>query len=132
MRFLREWLLAHMETIPDDLEDEPPEGSAFLDDLDAMIDRLLAADTPDTLPLRLHPEARALLRAHRWPGNLRELRNALDCARSVCSVSASCSGLSWRMRSMRGKRTAMPLLCRALALMPSKPSSGMFPTRTSA
>jgi hypothetical protein len=37
--------------------------------------------------------------------------------------SASCNGLSSRIRSMRGKRTAMPLLCRALRLMPSKPSS---------
>ena len=39
------------------------------------------------------------------------------------SVSASSTGLSSRQRSMRGKRTAMPLLCRVLRAMPSKPSS---------
>ena len=38
-------------------------------------------------------------------------------------MPASCSGLSSRVRGMRGKRTAMPLLWRGLRLMPSKPSS---------
>jgi transcriptional regulator of acetoin/glycerol metabolism len=47
-------------------------------DLDVMIDRLLDGRAIDA-------EARALLRAHRWPGNLRELANALAYARSVCS-----------------------------------------------
>ena len=37
-------------------------------------------------------------------------------ASSAASVSASCSGLSSRMRSMRGKRTAMPLLWRGAAV----------------
>jgi transcriptional regulator of acetoin/glycerol metabolism len=46
-------------------------------DLSAMIDRLLGGRA-------LTPEARARLLAHRWPGNLRELRNALDFATSVC------------------------------------------------
>jgi len=46
-------------------------------DLSAMIDRLLGGRT-------LTREARAQLLAHRWPGNLRELRNALDYATSVC------------------------------------------------
>ena len=54
-------------------------------DLGVMIDRLLAAGDHLQPPVRLAPEARALLLAHRWPGNLRELRNALDYARSVCS-----------------------------------------------
>ncbi len=62
-------------------------------DLGVMIDRLLAAprgagqrpaDAAERPPL-LSPEARALLLAHRWPGNLRELANALAYARSVCS-----------------------------------------------
>jgi transcriptional regulator with PAS, ATPase and Fis domain len=43
-------------------------------DLDALIDRLAEAQRPG---LRPTPEARALLRAHGWPGNLRELHNAL-------------------------------------------------------
>ena len=40
---------------------------------------------PGQPPLALSPEARALLLAHRWPGNLRELRNAMDYARGVCT-----------------------------------------------
>ena len=45
-------------------------------DLGAMIDRMLEGKT-------LTPPARARLLAHDWPGNLRELRNALDFAMSV-------------------------------------------------
>ena len=58
------------------------------EDLGAMIDRLLtlvqqgtAATVSKTM---LSADARALLLAHRWPGNLRELRNAMDYAHSVC------------------------------------------------
>ncbi|MDT7833946.1 sigma-54-dependent Fis family transcriptional regulator [Aquabacterium sp. OR-4] len=63
-------------------------------DLGVMIDRLLAAPrAPGAAPAAaaaerppaLSAEARALLLAHRWPGNLRELANALAYARSVCS-----------------------------------------------
>jgi transcriptional regulator of acetoin/glycerol metabolism len=54
-------------------------------DLSVMIDRLLAAGDARQPPVQRSPAARALLLAHRWPGNLRELRNALDYARSVCS-----------------------------------------------
>ena len=46
-------------------------------DLDAMIDRMLGET-------RLTPAARARLRAHDWPGNLRELTNLLGVAASVC------------------------------------------------
>jgi transcriptional regulator of acetoin/glycerol metabolism len=46
-------------------------------DLTAMIGRLLGGRT-------LLPEARARLLAHPWPGNLRELRNVLEFATSVC------------------------------------------------
>ncbi len=38
----------------------------------------------DAAAPRLSDAARALLHAHRWPGNLRELRNVLDVARAVC------------------------------------------------
>ena len=48
-------------------------------DLDTMIDRLL-----DGQAVTVDPAARTLLHAHRWPGNLRELANALAYARSVC------------------------------------------------
>jgi transcriptional regulator of acetoin/glycerol metabolism len=46
-------------------------------DLNAMIDRLLPGRT-------LAPDARQRLLQHRWPGNLRELRNVLDYASSMC------------------------------------------------
>lgn len=45
-------------------------------DLDVLITRFLGGHT-------LLPDARARLLAHRWPGNLRELKNVLDCAASV-------------------------------------------------
>jgi len=57
-------------------------------DLDWVIQRLLDAgahaDGQPSAP-QLSAAARALLHAHRWPGNLRELRNVLDFARAVCS-----------------------------------------------
>jgi transcriptional regulator of acetoin/glycerol metabolism len=59
-------------------------------DLGVMIDRLLAPMPPARgmaapSPVGLSAAARTLLLAHDWPGNLRELRNALDFARGVCS-----------------------------------------------
>ncbi len=57
-------------------------------DLDWVIQRLLdagaRADGQAAAP-HLSAATRALLHAHRWPGNLRELRNVLDFARAVCS-----------------------------------------------
>ncbi len=35
-------------------------------------------------PLRLTPDAEAVLRAHAWPGNVRELRNAIERAAIFC------------------------------------------------
>jgi len=46
-------------------------------DRGAMIDRLLGGRV-------LHADARARLLAHPWPGNLRELRNVLDYAATLC------------------------------------------------
>ncbi|MDR3381292.1 sigma-54-dependent Fis family transcriptional regulator, partial [Cupriavidus basilensis] len=52
-------------------------------DLDWLIGKMLdAGGKPATVSLS--PSARARLHAHRWPGNLRELRNALEYARAVC------------------------------------------------
>ncbi|MDY0747000.1 sigma-54-dependent Fis family transcriptional regulator [Paucibacter sp. R3-3] len=51
-------------------------------DLAALIDRLLPAGCT------LLPEARARLLAHAWPGNLRELRNVLDCAAAMAEGGA--------------------------------------------
>jgi transcriptional regulator of acetoin/glycerol metabolism len=65
-------------------------------DLDVLIDRMLAPCADAIAPrqratavrepaTRLAADARAALHAHPWPGNLRELRNALDYARTLCN-----------------------------------------------
>ncbi|AOZ01864.1 sigma-54-dependent Fis family transcriptional regulator [Cupriavidus sp. USMAHM13] len=56
-------------------------------DLDWLVDKLLAEGEPAAAagPVLLSAEARACLHRHRWPGNLRELRNALEYARAVCA-----------------------------------------------
>jgi transcriptional regulator of acetoin/glycerol metabolism len=51
-------------------------------DLGVLVDRLCAEGSP---AVRLSAPARARLVAHHWPGNLRELSNAIECARSLCS-----------------------------------------------
>ncbi len=57
-------------------------------DLAGMIDRLLGqtvANTNHQGPMpELSAQARQRLMAHHWSGNLRELRNVMDYARSVC------------------------------------------------
>ncbi|WP_119155252.1 sigma-54-dependent Fis family transcriptional regulator [Caldimonas tepidiphila] len=56
-------------------------------DLGDTIERLLALGAREAgqpVP-QLGAQARERLLAHRWPGNLRELRNVLDYARSVCN-----------------------------------------------
>ncbi|CAM3512090.1 sigma-54-dependent Fis family transcriptional regulator [Polaromonas hydrogenivorans] len=56
-------------------------------DLGWLIARMLAKprDGEEVVALALSPEARARLLAHRWPGNLRELHNVIEYARSLCS-----------------------------------------------
>lgn len=56
-------------------------------DLGWLIARMLAAGGAgtDSPALRLSPAALARLLAHRWPGNLRELHNVIEYARSLCS-----------------------------------------------
>ncbi|WP_142846814.1 sigma-54-dependent Fis family transcriptional regulator [Telmatospirillum sp. J64-1] len=55
-------------------------------DLDWLIDQLLAErDVRDGLHYVITPSALAALRAHCWPGNIRELVNALDYACAVCT-----------------------------------------------
>ena len=55
-------------------------------DLGWMIDRAIALQTivPGRRPLGIDAEAKALLLAHPWPGNLRELTNVIDFAAAVC------------------------------------------------
>jgi transcriptional regulator of acetoin/glycerol metabolism len=53
------------------------------EDFDWLLDRLLPS--PRT---RVSPAARARLRAHGWPGNLRELANALAVAAALCEGDA--------------------------------------------
>jgi transcriptional regulator of acetoin/glycerol metabolism len=55
-------------------------------DLGWLIDRMLAKPRGgDDAALALSPEAHARLLAHGWPGNLRELHNVIEYARSLCS-----------------------------------------------
>ncbi|MBI3156677.1 MAG: sigma-54-dependent Fis family transcriptional regulator [Burkholderiales bacterium] len=49
-------------------------------DLGWLVERMLAGHAP---PPRLSPEAAAVLQRHPWPGNLRELRNAIDYAAAM-------------------------------------------------
>ncbi len=53
-----------------------------LADVPALADNFLAMSRR---PVRLSAEAEAALLAHRWPGNLRELRNAMEHALAVCA-----------------------------------------------
>ena len=50
-------------------------------DLAWLVQTMLASHAPPPL---LAADAEAWLRAHRWPGNLRELRNVLDYAAAMC------------------------------------------------
>ncbi|WP_322057912.1 sigma-54-dependent Fis family transcriptional regulator [Paraburkholderia sp. J63] len=53
-------------------------------DLDWLLQKLLAVPAGERA-FTISEAARERLRGHRWPGNLRELRNALEYARAVCS-----------------------------------------------
>ncbi len=53
-------------------------------DFDWLLARLLATRQREGRPVRLAPDAAAMLRAHRWPGNLRELDNVLAVATALC------------------------------------------------
>ncbi|CAG9181563.1 sigma-54-dependent Fis family transcriptional regulator [Cupriavidus pinatubonensis] len=52
-------------------------------DLDWLVQKML--DDGGQRGIALSPQAREQLCRHRWPGNLRELRNVLEYARAVCS-----------------------------------------------
>ncbi|KGN71956.1 sigma-54-dependent Fis family transcriptional regulator [Porphyromonas sp. COT-239 OH1446] len=72
----REDLLFRLNTVPIEV---PPLRSRSGDI--ALLFRYFAAQSSERYsmpPLRLTPEARALLEQYRWPGNIRELRNLTD------------------------------------------------------
>ncbi|CAD5366312.1 Acetoin catabolism regulatory protein [Rubrivivax sp. A210] len=50
-------------------------------DLPWLLQKMLREGQP---PVAISREAEEVLRAHAWPGNLRELRNVVDFARAVC------------------------------------------------
>jgi transcriptional regulator of acetoin/glycerol metabolism len=56
-------------------------------DLGWLIDRMLANPRggDEAVVVALSPDTRARLLAHDWPGNLRELSNVIEYARSLCS-----------------------------------------------
>jgi transcriptional regulator with PAS, ATPase and Fis domain len=47
------------------------------DDIELLVERFLAAQTPPLTVHDLPPNSLAMLRAHDWPGNVRELKNTL-------------------------------------------------------
>ncbi len=55
-------------------------------DLPTLIDAVLADEAASIggAPPRLSPQARTLLLRHRWPGNIRELKNCLRAALALC------------------------------------------------
>ena len=57
-------------------------------------------------PLRLTPEAQALLLAHRWPGNVRELQNALCQAAALAEPAGAVSAELLPASVRRGGRSA--------------------------
>jgi sigma-54 dependent transcriptional regulator, acetoin dehydrogenase operon transcriptional activator AcoR len=54
------------------------------DDLPWLLDRLLEKHAVASEPLRLSAAARLLILNHRWPGNIRELDNAIAFAAALC------------------------------------------------
>ncbi len=56
-------------------------------DLGWLVHKLLREASQPPAPIS--PEAEACLRAHPWPGNLRELRNAIDYARAMAGPGGS-------------------------------------------
>ena len=67
----------------------PPLRDRGHSDLDRLIDHFLFGfrRRHGRLGLRLSPEARARLHAHRWPGNVRELQNRLESALILAPTS---------------------------------------------
>jgi transcriptional regulator of acetoin/glycerol metabolism len=55
-------------------------------DKGALIDAILAEEAASWMDVapRLSPRASALLQGHRWPGNIRQLRNSLRAALAMC------------------------------------------------
>lgn len=51
-----------------------------------LLNRLLERHGPSGRPLRLAPSAREQLLAHSWPGNIRELDNAIAFAAALCEA----------------------------------------------
>ncbi len=55
-------------------------------DFDWLLDKLLNGDLGGSAELiQIDPQARAVLRSYQWPGNLRQLSNALEFAKAFCS-----------------------------------------------
>jgi transcriptional regulator of acetoin/glycerol metabolism len=55
------------------------------EDFEWLLGRMLARHAPRAATLSLTAAALAALRAHRWPGNLRELDNAIAVAAALCT-----------------------------------------------
>ena len=75
-------------------------------DFDWLADRLLS--TAEEPPKVLSAGARLVLHQHRWPGNIRELRNILDVARALATgpliEPADLPSLDWDQRALAVKQ----------------------------
>jgi transcriptional regulator of acetoin/glycerol metabolism len=62
-------------------------------DFNALVRQILNEEFPQRSP-RISPEALAALKRHRWPGNLRQLRNALKLAVALLGDSDDTLGVA--------------------------------------
>ena len=84
----------HLPALRERISDVPLLAEHFLGEFAEMHQR----------PLRLSDEARDALMAHEWPGNIRELRNALEAA----AIVADGGVIEGRHLSLRAKTVAPP------------------------
>ena len=74
-----------------------------LEDLPALVEHLLAEQYARTgRAAHITPSALEALRAHRWPGNIRELANALERA-SIVSATGALSAADLGLRDAEGR-----------------------------
>lgn len=89
------------------------------DALEPLIDRFLAAaNRRRSVPLRLDRVCRQMLRAHDYPGNVRELQNLIEHLSVVCEGTARAGDLSEALEQVSGPGNAAPRHASAEARSP--------------
>jgi sigma-54 dependent transcriptional regulator, acetoin dehydrogenase operon transcriptional activator AcoR len=96
-------------------------------DLAWLLQRMLSEALADAPAASLSPQAAERLHAYRWPGNLRELRNVIEFARTVCSEGVIETGdlPDYLLREPMAQTSA-----RALAIDPAPPNEPEPPAPT--